>query len=255
MASEKRKRKKIRYTEAEDAYLRDHWETSTDEEIAAALGRSVQSIGRRRKKLGLRKPEGRPTKESRKDAILAEPTEHNLSKLSKEDRIDFYKLNFERNPRYEWLCRTLLPEELEYYQTKYIETIDAMDTITYQEEDIVHSAIMKEIDVMRLQEQVKDAMKQYRDSEPDERKFVPQNMRQDLIKAEEQLLKMYEKLRITRQQRLQTDKEEKVNISSLVRSFLDKRNRAKGGKLAGEMQYFKDRCEEEMSKMDFLLGA
>jgi len=244
------------FTAWEDQVIRDEWETSTDEEIASRIGRTIEAISRRRKILGFVKTNGRPKKSTRKKAIFGDPNEYNLSKLSKEDRIEFYKSKFDKNPRYQWLLKTLMDDELEYYQIKYIEMLDALDSITHQEEDILHNMIMKEIQITRIQTQIKEALEDYLDQdEDDERRPPPQYLYQDLDKAEQQYVKYQEKLRLTREQRLKIDKEEKITIASLVKDLLDKENRQRAGEIAGHLSYFTDRCKEDMLKSKFLLGG
>jgi len=243
------------FTAWEDQTIRDEWETSTDEEIGRRLGRTTEAIARRRKILGFVKGNGRPKKSTRKKAVFENPNEYSLSKLSKEDRIEFYKAKFEKNHRYQWLLRTLLADEIEYYKIKYIEILDSLDSITHQEEDILHHMIMKEIQITRIQTQIKEALEEYLDrDEDDERRPPPQYLYQDQDKAEQQYVKYQEKLRLTREQRLKINKEEKITIASLVKDLLDKENRRKSGEIAGQLSYFTDRCKDEMLKNKFLIG-
>lgn len=252
----KRSQSKGHFTAWEDQVIRDEWQTCTDEEIAERIGRRPDAIARRRKALGLSKKNGRPRKASRKAAIFESPTEYSLGKLSKEDRIQFYKTTFDKNIRYGWLLRILMEEELDYYKTKYIEMMDAMDTITHQEEDLLHNMIMKDIQIMRLQSQIKEQLKEYYDDDEDGiRKPPPQYLYQDLDKAEQAYIKYQEKLKLTREQRLKTDREEKITVSSLVREFQDLERRTKGGEVAGQLSYFTEACKNDMVKMQFLLGA
>lgn len=251
----KSKSSKGHFTAWEDQVIRDEWQTSTDEEIGVRLGRTTEAIARRRKILGFVKGNGRPKKSTRKKAVFENPNEYSLSKLSKEDRIEFYKAKFEKNHRYQWLLRTLLPDEIEYYKIKYIETLDSLDSITHQEEDILHHMIMKEIQITRIQAQIKEALEEFYDrDDDDERRPPPQYLYQDQDKAEQQYVKYQEKLRLTREQRLKIDKEEKVTIASLVKDLLDKENRRKSGEIAGQLSYFTDKCKDEMLKNKFLIG-
>lgn len=250
----KTKSKKGRYTAAEDAYIREHWMTETDVEIALALGREEKGIARRRKILGLKKPNGRPQQTSRKGHIYKNPSEYNLSKLSKQDRLEFYQTKFDKNPRYEYLLLTLRDNELHYYKAKYIGYIDALDSITHQEEDLLHNMIMKEIQIMRLQRQIKEALDAYYEDEDDARP-PSQYLYSDLDKAEQQYVKYQEKLRLTREQRLKIDREEKITITSLVRAFMDAQNRKEIGDMAGVMSYSTKKCREDMNKMNFLIGG
>lgn len=242
------------FTAWEDQIIRDDWQTHTDEEIGERIGRTAEAIARRRKTLGLSKKNGRPRKESRKRSILANPTEHSLAKLSKEDRTEFYKTKFDQNHRYGWLQETLMSDELEYYKLKYIETLDALDSLTHQEEDLIHQMIMKEIQIFRLQRQVKEQLERYYNDDDEERRPPPQYLYQDLDKAEAAYVKYQEKLKLTREQRLKTDREEKITIAAIVREYQDIKNRERAGEMAGQLSYYTDKCKEDMLKMQFLLG-
>lgn len=249
------KSNKGRFTAWEDTIIQDEWQTSTDKEIARKIDRTEDAVTRRRGILGLKKINGRPGVNTRKKAIFTNPTEYNLSKLSKDDRIEFYKRSFDRNPRYPWLMRTLMNDEIDYYKQKYIEIIDALDSITHQEEDLLHSMIMKEIQIMRMQSMVKKQLEDYYDEENEEIRPPSLQLYQDMDKAEQQYVKYQEKLRLTREQRLKTDREEKITITSLVRAFLDAQTRQKVGDLAGQMSYYTNVCKDDMNKMNFLIGG
>lgn len=242
------------FTAWEDQVIRDDWQTHTDEEIGRRIGRTAEAIARRRKTLNLSKKNGRPRKETRKRSILANPTEHSLAKLSKEDRIEFYKTKFDQNHRYGWLQEVLMEDELEYYKMKYIEILDSLDSITHQEEDILHQMIMKEIQIFRIQRQVKEQLERYMSEDDEERRPPPQYLYQDQDKAEQQYVKYQEKLKLTREQRLKTDREEKITIAAIVREYQDIQNRQRAGEMAGQLSYYTSKCKEDMLKMQFLIG-
>ena len=242
------------FTAWEDQVVRDEWQTETDEVIAEHIGRTPDAIARRRKHLGLVKKNGRPKRATRKSAILANPNEFNLSKLSKEDRIQFYRTQFKKNIRYGWLLRILMEDEIEYYKSKYIEIMDNLDSITHQEEDLLHNMIMKDIHIMRMQSQIKEQLELYYDEDEQERRPPPQYLYQDLDKAETAYVRYQEKLKLTREQRLKTDREERVTVSSLVREYRDMEKRQRGGDIAGELSYFTQKCKDDMVKMQFLIG-
>lgn len=238
----------------EDEILKNNWETKTDKEIAELVGRDEKAVMRRRKLKGLSKKNGRPKNSTRKEAILKSPTEYSLAQLSKDDRIQFYKTQFENNFRYPYLKRILMEDEINYYKHKYIEFLDSIDTITLQEEDLVHNMIMTEIQTLRIQEQIKDQLEEWRSSE-DGGNPPPQYLYKDLSDAEERYIKYQTKLSLTREQRLKNNREEKITITRLVQALQDKKNRAEAGKSAGVFNYFKDKCKDDMNKMNFLLGG
>lgn len=245
---------KGRWETWEEQYLRANFMKMTDNEIGEKLGRKEAAIYRKRKQLGLSKGNGRPTNE---DRMQARPNEYALSQLPKDERVKFYKSQFDRNWRYKHLRNILLDDELEYYKHRYIDIIDSMDSITYIEEDLVHNMVMCDIQTKRIQEIIKNEIESFRnaDDDDDNRRPPPQYLYKDLNDAQSQYVKYQEKLNLTRQQRLKENKEENITISSIVENLLDKRNRAEADRLAGEMDYFARRCKTDMDKMDFLLGG
>lgn len=245
---------KGRWKEWENEFLRANYVVLTDKEIAEKLGRKPDGVYRKRRSLGLSKRNGRPTDDERHQAP---PTEYSLSKLPKEERLKFYKTHFESNWRYKHLKRVLLPQELDYYRHRYIECIDAMDSLNYIEEDLVHNMVMCDIQVMRIQEQIKVELEEFKnaDKDSDNWKLPNQALYKDLNDAEKKYMEFQKQLNITRQQRLKENREEDITITSVVENLLDKKKRAGVDKLAGELDYFKKRAATDMSKMDFLLGA
>lgn len=250
-----KKRSKGHFQAWEDEIIRDHWMTHTDEEIAEKIGRTIKAVERRRKILGFKKPNGRPKNKNRAEAIYTNPTEYNLAKLSKEDRIAFYKAKFDQNPRYQWLTRMLMGDEVDYYKHKYIETIYSLDSITMQEEDLLHNMIMKEITLIRIQTRIKQQEQAWQEADEDDKPPLNMGLYKDVNEAEKQYIDYQKNLRLTREQRLKTDREEKITIAAIVRAFLDAKNKEKAGKMAGQMAYSTDKCRDDMTKMNFLLGG
>jgi len=247
--------KKHHFKGWEDQIIRDKWQTTTDEQIAKEVGRTTEAVARRRKALGLSKKAGRPAKKTQKEAVIANPTEYSLATLSKDDRIAFYKSQFDKNHRYPFLVKILIGDELPYYQHKYIEFLDNVDSITLQEEEILHNMLMTEIQILRIQEQIAEAVVAYRDSDDEDKRPPPQYLYKDLNDAESRYARYHKDMNLTREQRLKTNREERITITSMVSSLLEARNRAKAGNTAGMMSYFTDKCRDDMNKMDFLIGG
>jgi hypothetical protein len=246
-----------RWSEWEKQYLRANFMKMTDKEIAAKLKRKEDAIYRKRKHMGLKKGSGgRPSDNERLDAANR-PNEYSLAQLNKEDRIKFYKSQFDKNWRYKHLKKILMDEEMEYYRHRYIEAMDAMDTITYVEEDLLHNMIMCDVQISRIQGQIKDELQAYKNADDDDDLKRPpaQYLYKDLGDAEKRYVDYQQKLNLTREQRLKNNKEENISIASIVQNLLDKRLRAETDRMAGELDYFTKRGLDDMNKMDFLLGG
>ena len=245
---------KGRWAPWEEQWLKQHWNKATDKEIAEKLGRDEKGVARKRKLMGLIKANGRPTNNSKIDATTSSPTPYSLSKLNKDERLKFYKASFKTHWRYKLIKKILLDDELDYYEHKYIEFIDTND-ITLIEEDLLHNMIMCEIQIVRIQTQLRDAIKKYNEDDDDDKRPPPQYLYKDLNDAEQRYLKYQEKLNLTRQQRMKDNREESVTISSIVKELIDKKSRRDADRLAGELDFFNRTAREEMNGMDFLLGG
>lgn len=245
---------KGRWEPWEEQWLKQHWKTTSDVDIAEKLGRDDKSIARKRKLMGLIKSNGRPSNDSKNEATLDSPTPYSLSKLNRDDRIKFYKASFKTHWRYKLIKRTLLDDELGYYEHRYIEFIDTND-ITLIEEDLLHNMIMCDIQIIRIQNLLRDTLKKYNEDDDDDKRPPPNYLYKDLGDAEGRYVKYQEKLNLTRQQRMKDNREEDITISSVVKELLDKKNRRAADKLAGELDFFNRSARDEMNAMDFLIGG
>lgn len=242
----------LAFSEEEEEFLKDNWMIKTDEEIAHILGRSPRGIRDKRKQMGLIKRGGRPGIEDVKKAIKNSDNKKNLASLDKASRIEFFKENFTKNPRYTRLLKELDPDDLEFYKHKYVEFADSVDSLTIQEEDMLHHMIMADIHISRIRQQIRSAESQAEESKD----FVfPMGLYQELKNAEDRLISYHKNLRVTREQRLSKEKEEKVTITSLIKAFQEKRAREEFGRQAGVMEFNAEMCKKDMDKFRFLLGG
>jgi hypothetical protein len=237
------------FDRAEEEVIKRNYMYKTDEELAAMLGRSPRAIKLKRKRMELAKSQGRRKKAITKEMILKSAADPNLSHLEKDDRIELFKANFHRNPRYSRLCKELEEDDLEFYKHKYVEFLDSVDTITPQEEDMLHHLIMEDIHLSHIRQQIKDEQQKAKDGEG----IFPIALYSELKSVQDRLIKYQQSLRVTRDQRLEKDKEEKITIVSLVKSFQDKKNKEEAGRQASVMSYYTDKCKDEMLTWRYLM--
>lgn len=64
----------LRYTPTEDAYITANWQTTTDADMAAALGRPANSVADRRHKLGFMRRDVPALREGRSYAGMPRPS-------------------------------------------------------------------------------------------------------------------------------------------------------------------------------------
>lgn len=248
--------KKYHYTDEELKFIEHNYKSKTDKEIAQILGRNEESVGRQRKKYGWTKKNGRPTRDSRKENIV-EAVKFNtksgfsISTLDKNQRLEIYKQNFNNNHRYKYVKDELTESELEYYKHKYVDFMDSVDTITPQEEDSLHHMLMTDINISRIRRQIK---KMEDLSEEDDSNPLAFGLYDTLEKAEKRYLEYQKALNVTREKRLQKEREQKETITSIVSAYKDKLVRQEMGRQAGLMELFQKKCEEDMSTHRYLLG-
>jgi hypothetical protein len=253
MADKDIRKKTYHYTNDEVEFIKQNWMALTDEQIGERLRRTSESVRRKRDALGLKKPGGRPSNKSRQNYILNNPTNASMATLSKDKRLEYYKESFEdANARYPQLIRELNEGELEYYKHKYVEFLDSVDTLSINEEDMLHHMIMTEVVIHRMRATMKREREAWDDRE--EGAHPPQNLYPELERAEQRYMKYHKELHVTREQRLKTDKEEKLTIDSIVRSYFDKKNREQAGFQASLIQYSTDKARNDMSKFRYLIG-
>lgn len=248
--------KNYHYTTEELLFIEHNWKTKSDKEIGRILSRTPESISRQRKKYGWMKAKGRPAKATVDDALHALANsnpmafEMSLSGLSKEQRLEIYKTNFNRNPRYAYVKLELRDEELEYYKHKYVDFMDSVETITPQEEDALHHMIMTDINISRVRRHIKRMEDESEDGNP-----MVFGLYDTLEKAEKRFVEYQKILNVTREKRLSKDKEQSETIATVVQAYRNKNARQELGRQAGLLQIYKEKCKDDMNSRRYLLGG
>jgi len=251
--------KKYHYTDEELTFIEHNWKSHTDKEIAQILGRTVESVGRQRKKFGWIKANGRPSAETKKKAALE--TDHtftssdflreiSFSNMDKNQRLEIYKQNFAANPRYATVKNELIEDEMRTYVHKYVDFMDSVDTMTPQEEDSLHHMIMTDINISRIRRHIRRMEEDGEDGQP-----LAYGIYDTLEKAEKRFVEYQKILNVTREKRLQKDREHNETIHTIVQTYRNKLARQELGRRAGLMEIFKEKCKEEMSTHRYLLGG
>lgn len=251
--------KNYHYTDEELTFIEGNWKTHTDKEIAQILGRTVESVGRQRKKFGWIKRNGRPSADDKKKAAVSSDATYDTSNfmreisfanMDKDQRLAIYKQNFAANPRYSTVKDELTEIEMKVYVHKYVDFLDAVDTMTTQEEDSLHHMIMTDINISRVRRHIKKTEEESEDGNP-----LIYGLYDTLEKAEKRFVEYQKILNVTREKRLAKDKEQKENIHTIIQTYRNKMARQELGRRAGLMEIFKEKCQEDMSKYRYLLGG
>lgn len=248
--------KKYHYTDEELLFLEHNWKSHTDKEIAQILGRTVESVGRQRKKFGWIKSNGRPSAESKKKPITDTSfkasdfiREISFTNMDKNQRLEIYKNNFATNPRYATVKNEVSEEEMRVYIHKYVDFMDSIDTMTPQEEDSLHHMIMTDINISRIRRHIMRSEEDGEDGNP-----LTYGLYDTLEKAEKRFVDYQKILNVTREKRLSKDREQKETIHTIIQTYKNKMARQELGRRAGLMEIFKEKCKEDMSKYRYLLG-
>lgn len=249
--------KNYHYGDEELKFIECNYKAKTDKEIAQILGRKEESISRQRKKYGWVKKNGRPSREEVNDnavevAKLNYVNNFNLSTMDKDQRLEVYKQNFENNHRYRYVKEELTFNELEYYRHKYVDFMGSVETITPQEEDSLHHMLMTDINISRIRKQIK---KMEDVSEDGSSNPLAYGLYDTLEKSEKRYLEYQKALNVTREKRLQKDKEHKETITSIISAYREKAVRQEMGRQAGLMEIFQQKCQDDMSANRYLLGG
>lgn len=247
--------KSNRFTEEELRFIEQNYRFRTDIEIARILGRQPSAISRQRDKYKWKKDLGRPgivkVKEGAIEAAKAGGLDaFTFAGLTKDQRIEIYKENFDRNKRYALLLAELHKDELEYYRYKYIEFLDGVDTITLQEEDTLHHMIMADISISRTRRKIRDLEA---DTDQTGQPMV-WGLYEALNKFEDRFTKYQQTLRVTREGRLKEDREQKETWTALVQAYRTRLAKEEMGNNAALMDLYKNKCYEEMKTSRYLLG-
>ena len=254
--------KNYHYTDEEIKFIENNYLSHSDKEISQILGRTIESVGRQRKKYGWIKRSGRPSREEKKKALgegvskaggnasLSAMKRMSLAGLDKDQRLEIFKENFTKQPRYYMVQQELSEDELGVYEHKYIEFMMSVDTMSVQEEDSLHHMIMTDLNISRIRRHIRSAeLENEEGGNP-----LIYGLYDTLEKAEKRFVEYQKILSVTREKRLSKDKEQKETIHTVVQSYRNKMARQEMGRQAGLMEIFREKCNEDMSSNRYLLG-
>lgn len=235
-------------------FIEQNYRFRTDKDIAKILNRTEKAIARQRDIHNWKKDNGRPSQKTVSEntikAIAENGPAFSFAGLTKEQRIEIYKQNFDKNPRYPILVQELHKEELDYYKHKYIEFLDGVDTITLQEEDALHHMIMADVYISRTRRKIKDMETEHQEM----KKPLVFGLYEMLDGFETKFMKYQQILRVTREGRLKEDKEQKETFATLVQIYRNKATREEMGNQAALLDLYKNKCSEDMKASRYLLG-
>ena len=127
-----------RFDDAEDAFIRSNYSTTTDEQIAEALDRTKNSVASRRRLLGLRGNRRKPRK-----AMYPGRTDDEANRRYWEDEC-------RRSRNFRGIASTLSKEEELAYVENWIDWHSEGIEFTAMEEDLIHYSLLAHVRITRL---------------------------------------------------------------------------------------------------------
>lgn len=246
-----------RFEDWELAFIKANYLKMTDKQLASELRRNLAGISKKRKDLGLVKGNGRPNNDKRKFTDQQnvrgdfrsgeyEIVREEYKKLTKDQKKKLFQSRFEHTKRYQQLQETLDEDELDFYTERYLDYINTWETLLTTEEDTLHLAITELIRANRMLKRQKEMR--------DENKEIPIDL---FDRQYKECVQTYSKLMGdlsgTRQQRLNTNREEKLTLDKVVQGLQDEEIRRKAGKEAAIIEAAKKATATNMRTKNYLI--
>lgn len=224
-------------TPRKEKYIREHYLTLTDAQMAKRMRvpRSILTKWRLRMQLHKR---GVASKKRDSKLIKGAAIKRNVKRLSDDERREYFLKQLRGRPRYQLMKRGLDDSELSFYEEKYIEYFSSPDieTITVQEEDDLHEMTMLQVSIMRLR-------KEEFDSRVAGGGAVVDNSKQ-IKDATELIMKFKSSLDIERKQRLKRQEDSATNFTTLIKEINEQHTRQLVGEEATMLKF---RTEEMLN--------
>jgi len=219
-----------RFSDAEDNYILQHYQTQTDAQIAAALHRNKVSIVNRRKYLKLEKYETKVSQPKKYRASY-------IATLSEDDKQEAFRKEVKSSALYKQMMKILDKEEVELYEDKYVDFLmdPSIETMTGMEKDALHELIMAQIRVLRYIKEERNTSKYDK----------PISRSREIHDCQDIIIKSQEMLQVQRKQRLKNQNDQAVNFTSLIRELKDPNIRRVVGEEAVMLKFIAEQYYNE----------
>lgn len=227
-----------RWEDWEKDYLIKSFDSNTDAEIAAHLGRSKASIMEMRRKLSLKK---------NKKIISAEAINEMMAKHREiQESTPIAELDEAQKRRYlinelergaSWMeCKMMFDEyELEVYKSKYIEIMMALENVTEVEKGSIHIMICAHIRINRYQKLEKEYRDMSQGGDPDAAgKAI--SLHREIKDMVEVYMKAEDTLNASRKQRIKEEGDQRLSLIELIKELEKKDAREKLGREADALK-------------------
>jgi hypothetical protein len=221
-------------------FLVENYRTMTDKALGEYLKVPEPTIRYWRGRLKLKKTGNihAPVKPSMDVVEMLGSHDEQVRRMSAEERRLHYLEQLRSRPRYKMVQTMLNPDELSFYEEKYVEYFSNPDieTLTVTEEDDIHELTMTQIEKMRLQRMMLQG---------EDNAELAQHSRA-IKDKDEVMLKIKKSLDLERTQRLQRQADTSTNFTNLIRELNNRGIRTMAGE---EAAMFKFRMEESINRL------
>lgn len=246
--------KKGRWEAWEKDYLYKHFDTSTDAELAAHLGRSKTSVIEMRRKLGIKKNKKKVDPEvinemMHKHRELQETT--SVQDLDDAQQRRFWLNDLEGSAQWERCKLAFDSNELNVYRNKYVEMMMSLETVTEVEKGSVHLMISSMIRIDRYQQLEKEYRDMAEGGDP-EAAGKAISLHREIKDTFEMYMKAEDALNVSRKQRIKEEGDQRLNLIELLKELDSKEARDKLGREADALKHIQNLESERLKNGGFI---
>lgn len=206
------KETKVRYTPAEDEYIRKNFHSLSYKQMAQNLNRTPTSVVERCRDLGMpKKVTGKKTAIKKVNPVKSR--ESYISSLTDDERREFFRKELRTSPLYKSTQAVLDPEELDLYVAKYVEFMmdPTIETMTSMEKDALHDLTLAQIRIFRhLKEERESSLK-----------GNPISRAKEIQACQDVIARAQESLNVQRKQRLKDKNDQATTFTSVIKELKD----------------------------------
>lgn len=248
--------KRGRWEDWEKDYLFKHYDHNTDDELAAHLGRTKASVIEMRRKLGIKKNK----KNLKPEQINEMMSKHRdiVETTSVQDLDEAQQRRFWLNDLHDssqWQqCKVMFDDnELGVYETKYVEMMLSLETVTEVEKGSVHLMISSLIRFDRYQQLEKEYRDMAQGGGGDMELIAKANsLHREMKDTFEMYAKAEDALNVSRKQRIKEEGDQRLNLLELIKELDKKEAREKLGREADALKHIKELESQKLKDGGFI---
>ena len=238
----------------DEEFVKNHYKTMSDEEMATVIKRSRRSIIAIRNKFNLSKKHIR----SKKTGSSEKVRKSYIASLDDDSKRDFLLGELRKSSMYKALVAALEKDShkkhhIEFYEQKYIDFLmdPSVETITSPERDIWHEMTLAQIREFQYIRKEGDKRVVYKGGEKIE---IDIDYSKEIAKCQEIVSKCHESLNVTRQQRLKNMNDSAITFAEVIRELRSPETRRRAGDNAALFKYMGERHYNDHLNKNIISG-